>query len=409
MGKRSSRGRACIKGQRFELAAGYAEITFDSGARAVLEGAASLEINSAWDATLRHGTLKVSVPAEAVGFRVSNPAVEVVDLGTDFTLIAAEDGAADVLVLRGEVEASPRRGYDPEVILLRENESRRFDPSGVSVVPNSAQKFARFSEPVELERFTRVVKSAHWSFDELAGDRAPANSRMASAALLTARIHNEGTDEGGAVRPEGRRGRALRFDGRVYAEAVFPGISGSHHTVAFWARVAKDAPLADAYSMVAWIPQSPKLGHRPVGINWNRDPAEGPVGALRTDFAGGCAMGTTSLRDGNWHHLTVCFDAGDDQDGSPVQVKQYVDGRLESSGIIPGQTRGPASAGNPALLDRVWLGCRLKVNGPQSQRFRGDVDELFIADRFLGPGEIVHLMRANEIPTADLAQNQPSP
>ena len=69
------------KGQQLELAAGAAEITFDSGARVVLSGAAELAINSAWEASLRRGTLRATVPPEAVGFRVSNPTVEVVDLG----------------------------------------------------------------------------------------------------------------------------------------------------------------------------------------------------------------------------------------------------------------------------------------------------------------------------------------
>ena len=122
------------RGQRLELNAGYAEVTFDSGARVVLEGAALLDINSAWDATLRRGTLKTSVPSEAIGFRISNPVVDIVDLGTEFTMIADGLGSAEVLVLKGEVEAAPRSAAEQETILLRENESRRFAQSGVSDV-----------------------------------------------------------------------------------------------------------------------------------------------------------------------------------------------------------------------------------------------------------------------------------
>ena len=48
--------------------------------------------------------LKASVPSEAVGFRISTPAVEVVDLGTEFTMLAEPAGtAAEVRVLKGEV------------------------------------------------------------------------------------------------------------------------------------------------------------------------------------------------------------------------------------------------------------------------------------------------------------------
>ena len=63
------------KGQYLELAAGFAEVTFDSGAQVILEGPACLSLNSAWDATLVRGTLKANVPTEAMGFRVSNPSV----------------------------------------------------------------------------------------------------------------------------------------------------------------------------------------------------------------------------------------------------------------------------------------------------------------------------------------------
>ncbi len=96
------------------------------------------------------------------------------------------------------------------------------------------------------------------------------------------------------VRSEGRHGRALRFDGDLQVSGAVPGLSGvTPHTIAFWVRVAEDAPLSDAYAMVAWATQLPQLGSRPVQISWNRRPGEGPLGALRTDFGGGCAIART--------------------------------------------------------------------------------------------------------------------
>ena len=386
------------KGQRLELAGGAAEITFDSGARVVLEGAAMLEINSAWEATLRRGTLKASVPPEAVGFRISNAAVEVVDLGTEFTMVADAQGA-EVFVLKGEVEAAPRAAVEQETIRLREKESRRFAASGVSDVVDSARKFALLIEPLALDRLASATHYVHWPFDETGGEIFSANVEgcEARASFPTA----------GA---EGRRGGALRLDGRVFARANFPGISGNTpHTVAFWVRVPEEAPLSDAYSMVTWATKNKKLGNRHVGINWNRDRADGPIGALRTDFGGGQAVGLTSLRDGRWHHIAVCFAPGDEDPNVPVQVKQYVDGRLESSTIIPGKTRGRIVAENSALADVVWFGCRIDASGPRPQRFRGELDELFIVDRGLEPQEIVSLMNDNRLPTTALASARVAP
>ena len=386
-------GAALRKGQRLELSAGLIEITFDSGARVVLEGAAALGINSAWDATLHRGTLKASVPPQAIGFRISNAAVEVVDLGTEFTMIADAHGA-EVLVLKGEVEAAPRAAQQ-EAILLREKEARRFAPGGVSDVSDRERKFALFSEPLALERFAQATHVTHWAFDEAEGD-------MLRADTIEARLHDAPPE--GSAHIVGRRGGALRFDGRLYARAGVPGISSSTpHTISFWVRVPEDAPLSDAYSIVTWATRSRKLGNRHAGINWNRDRTEGPLGALRTDFGGGHAIGTTSLRDGRWHHVAVCFAPGTDEQDTPVQVRQYVDGRLESSTVMPGRTRGPAVAENDALTDIVWLGRRLGPGGPRADRFRGDLDELFIIDRGLEPQEIVSLMNDNRLPTALLA------
>jgi hypothetical protein len=399
-------GALLRKGQHLDLVSGYAEVTFDSGARVVLEGPAAFVINSAWDSTLRKGTLKASVPPQAIGFRVSNPSVEVTDLGTEFTMIADASGATDVLVLKGEVEAAPRASVDADTILLRERESRRFEADSVSEVSDSAEKFARFAQASPLERFATGINYFHWSFDEIAGEEVPAqiggtNQSPADAAL---KIGNAG--DLATARTISPHGRALQFDGHRQASAHVPGISGSTaHTIAFWVKVP-EAAVNDAW-MVSWGTSLKKLGARPVQISWNRRPGDGSFGALRTDFGGGYAIGAQDLRDGRWHHVTVYFAPGDTPD-SPVQVKQYIDGRLESSRITltPGTIRAASpSAVPPTANDVVWLGCRL--TGKQPERFRGEFDELFIADRSLEPQEIVSLMNDNRLPLTGLASANP--
>jgi ferric-dicitrate binding protein FerR (iron transport regulator) len=397
-------GALLRKGQRLELRAGFAELTFDSGARVVLEGDASLDVRSAWDAVLRRGALKASVPPEAIGFRVSNSAVDVVDLGTEFTMIADGSGAADVLVLKGEVEASPSATDEDQTVLLREKDARRFDASGVSPVSDTDQKFSRFKQPLALDRFAPKLGYVHWSFDERSGDEAKAD--VAGFAVKTADARAKIFDASDALvaHGDGTRGGALHFDGHLFAKAHVDGISGSApRTVAFWVKVPADAQPTDTW-MVAWGTRLKKLGNRPVQISWNRRPAEGALGALRTDFGGGWAVGTTSLRDGKWHHITVYFAPGGDSEPAP-QVKQYVDGRLESSTIVPGTVRAPAGNGSMSVPDTVWLGYRL-TGKPEGQRFRGELDELFIADRGLEPSEIVALMRDNQ-PTAIVLATNP--
>lgn len=389
------------KGQRLELESGYAEITFDSGARVVLEGAAALEIASAWDAALQRGTLKADVPPEAVGFRITNRFVDVIDLGTEFTLIADPSAGAELLVNKGEVEASPRAGAESETLLLRANEARRFAASGVSEVADRVRKFALFDEPLAFERFAPGARFGHWSFDEASGAARGAGPLLSGTDAALRLLADRG-DAGS--RGEGRWRSALRFDGQRYASVPVPGISSSQgRTIAFWVRVPVDAQPVDTW-MIAWGTQLPKLGKRPVHIGWNRRPAEGALGALRTDFGGGHAIGTTNLRDGQWHHVAVYFAPGETP-GAPVQVKQYIDGRLESSTIERGTLSAREGTGDATIVDTLWLGYRLTGNRQEGRRFRGEIDELFVVDRALQSREIVALMKHNRLPEETVARN----
>jgi len=389
------------KGQRIELANGFAQITFDSGALVVLQGPAALDLNSAWNATLTRGRLKASVPPEAVGFSVSNPSVEVVDLGTEFTMFADPGGAvAEVFVLKGEVEAAPRASPDQQPIVLRERESRRFAPSGVSDIQDDEERFTELRSVVKLDHFVSPAGYAHWSFDQTSAQGfAVTTSGMSPAAAAAQMEIAPDSGLSGAQTP-GRREQALRFDGWRYGKAAFPGMSANKpHTVVFWARIPKDSNLSNAYAMLAWGANSEKFGSHPFHISWNRNPSEGIIGALRTDYLRGFAVGSTPLRDGQWHHIAVVFMPTTDPE-RPIEVRQYVDARLEGEGkpSPPGSDIFMRSPDASATSGTIWLGCRLGTKGiPASARFSGDMDELFIADRALQHQEITRLMSDNRL------------
>jgi hypothetical protein len=394
-------GSQLQKGERVELAKGYAEITFDCGAQVVLEGPVSLTLDSAWAATLNRGTIKASVPPQAMGFSVSNPNVEIVDLGTEFTMSSDASGVAEVLVLKGEVEAEPGISGDRQPIVLREKESRRFASSGISEISTDDQQLERFTRPITLDHFAPATHYVHWSFDETDGVLVRADASGLPLAGSDARLRNIAPSEAGQAHSPGRWGGALHFNGRMYVKGNFSGMSESiPHTVVFWVKVAKDAKLSSAYAMVAWSVTNEKLGSHPIQIGWNRNPNEGTVGVLRTDYGGGFAIGATPLRDGQWHHIAVEFIPTEDGSKS-MDVKQYVDGRFEGEG----KPSPPGSAifktvdqqKMLSLKDSIWLGCRLGINGVRAERFSGEMDELFVTDRSLEPREIVQLMNDNQL------------
>src|SRR5262249_15381970 len=89
---------------RLQLKSGYAHIQFYSGATVILEGPAELWLTSRTAAYCSSGKLRANVPAQAEGFRIGTPTVDVVDRGTEFGLRVEKDARAEVRVFRGRGE-----------------------------------------------------------------------------------------------------------------------------------------------------------------------------------------------------------------------------------------------------------------------------------------------------------------
>jgi hypothetical protein len=372
-------GEQLRRGERLQLTSGSAEITFACGATITITGPADLELNSAWDATLHHGALRANVPPQAIGFRIANPTVEVVDLGTEFSVVTDEKGASEVVVLKGSVEAMPvRSAAEPSPIVMKEKEAKRFTASAVTVV--DPQNIKPVIQPATMTRPQNKTGFVHWSFDS-----AKAAGLHVSESMLGA-----GKVRGG-----------LKFEGADFGRVTLPKANVKLRTVAFWVNVPADANLSGSAPMIAWKSGPRKKPLLTTEIGWNHNPKDGPLGALRTEYARGYTVGSTSLRDGQWHHIAVVFVTDDDD---RVQVHQYVDGRLEQTTIRAARKRIPAGAEESADVtkDTIWLGHHVGLR-KTTGNFRGQLDELFVFDRPLLPHEIVGLMTTNKLTTDQIA------
>ncbi len=371
-------GDEFTRGQRLELKAGFAEITFDSGAQLVLEGPATLDLRSAWEAGLQRGTVKASVPTEAIGFRLANAEVEVVDLGTEFSMTADGGGATEVFVLKGAIEVQPRNGAKTKTV-MREKQSRRFAKLGGSEVRDSDAKFQRLARKVGIERLTKPLNFLRWHFDETAGDLAAAET--SGFPSLGLRLE----PAVGAHLAEGRWAKALALDGNTIAR-LDASLRRPVRTVAMWVRLPDGA--SEGGDGIATVPIG-KPGLPCVEFLINSRPGDGTPGALRLQSGGAHIIGSTPLRDGRWHHLAAVF-GGNLKAGKP-SISLYVDGRLESPS---GRFAMRRAAGAESSL-------RLGSTPSESTRLVGLVDELTLTDRPLAPVEIRHLMRTNEFLSAE--------
>ncbi|HYO25043.1 MAG TPA: hypothetical protein VEQ85_08835, partial [Lacipirellulaceae bacterium] len=134
-------------GQVVELDEGLAEITFANGATVLLEGPATMAVDSADKLGLASGRLAAVVPQRAAGFRVHTASLDVFEAGSEFGLWAQESGAAEVHVFNGLVRADVRdaNGQALRRLELNAAEAARISPLSTTVVefPADDAKFVR--------------------------------------------------------------------------------------------------------------------------------------------------------------------------------------------------------------------------------------------------------------------------
>ena len=128
-----SEGAMLIAGQKLELASGQVQIMFQSGAEVNLHGPAIFEIESAKSAFLTMGQLSArAATPEAHGFTVRSRTAATVDLGTEFSVMASEDGHSRITVATGAVEVRLANGRERR--RLGRGEAIEVEPGRPSVI-----------------------------------------------------------------------------------------------------------------------------------------------------------------------------------------------------------------------------------------------------------------------------------
>jgi hypothetical protein len=108
-------GADLVAGQRLSQAQGLADIRFAGGARVIVEGPATFDLESANRLFVHRGRLVAHVPGEAAGFAVAADGLLAIDRGTEFGLSVAEAGLYEVHVFDGAVDLHwPQGPLDPE-------------------------------------------------------------------------------------------------------------------------------------------------------------------------------------------------------------------------------------------------------------------------------------------------------
>ena len=382
---------------RLQFASGLMQIEFFSGAIVVLEGPADFELKSENHAVCRQGKLRATVPPEAVGFTIDAPTVKLVDLGTEFGMDVAEDGAAEVHVFDGKVELhspedQPQMGIERELL------------AGSAVrIPSSGQPEAIESMPddfasnAQLEKKSVLASNKRYAAWRKVSERLKADPRIRH-------YYNFEDADSWARKLRSHLPKASKQDGAIvgcqWTEGRWPGkgaleFKRSGDRVRFTLRIPKE-PAVHSLTLMTWV-RVDSLDQRFNALMLTDGSAPGKPhwqitkkGALELGLRLSSRESTvyTSapiLRPGTlgrWVHLATVYD------GTGRTVTHYLNGRQVSSHPLTSTIKlrgGQAQLGN-------W-GRPHKTDKYPARKFNGLMDEFAIFSEALDESEIKKIHR----------------
>ena len=412
-----------VQGAKFELASGLMEITYKTGAKVILQGPCTYEVESAAGGYLSLGKLTARVesrsrlpsgtsptdrnttksrPAGGTYFSVRTPTATVTDLGTEFGVeVDGRSGNTISHVFQGKVKVvTTAAGSQPShEVVLGENQSARVEKSNAGapsiITQNIAVKpdqFARANVLRELplkqfrrwQRFSEELRKrddllAYYDFQ-----RDADNPRDDDGAELLRNRAKTGPRFDGHVWGTLRLGMAKgRFHGKDALK--FGGSSDDGVSINMPVECQKTT-LAASVNIELPAEYTPLLTSngwaKPGKLHWQIHGQE-----MTFSVFGAFAKSTGELSDskfgdaslGQWHFLATTWD------GPSGRVAFYLDG-------VPIDERTIPATKVAAMIGQAQIGAWNPAGDPQSKRVLiGRMDELMIFNAVLSAEEIRRL------------------
>jgi hypothetical protein len=355
-------------GDKFALASGLMEITYNTGAKVILQGPATYVVDAKNGGFINIGRLTGIMEApDAKGFILRTPTAVVADLGTEFGVEVDRDGSTASRVFRGAV--SIRAAGDNNdtaagstVTVLRENESARTErDSGdgrrikVHRVAVNPDVFVR-----RLEKPTPLVDVLAWfrmgEDEPNAHAGRPAGNEIHSHGRKYPRLDRRGSPTYGSDTEAPGSTLSMTFhggsNGEYFGSPRFPFIPN------------------DYFILEAWV-KLPKLNRERQVIVTSGDGDRNGYCLLVNDGRWFGTLHGVSFIDsgvaceiGKWTHLALVCERG--------KVQLWVNGRPQGSvvDVIPNMPDGPFSIGG-------------EVGYPETG-FNGEIDEVRLST-FIAP------------------------
>jgi hypothetical protein len=375
------------------LKSGVAHLEFYSGATVILQGPAELRLISRSKAYCVRGKLRATVPAQAHGFTIGSPSLELVDLGTEFGVDVGAQDNTEVHVFEGKVQlhkaGDDRKGLVPKE--LTTGEGVRVEganlPKPIKANPTAFVTATELAAQSQKDSERRQLTWATAS-DNLRQDRSLEAYYLFQPQKPWDRVlpdfssQRRGPHDGaivgcswGAGRWPGKQGLEFkRVSDRVrfHVPGEFQSI-----TLMAWVRIDALPNLNNALLMAD--------GWDPGGLHWQIGEDGMMILGVQSRPKGRGAHyhapgAITPHQFGNWLHLAVVYDQGQSV------VTHWVNG--EKVAQAPVQFDIPLRIGDAELGN--WNVATHRNSSPV-RYFSGCIDEFMIFSRPLSDKEIEKL------------------
>ena len=331
-------------GRRYALASGLMEITYDTGAKVILQGPVTYEVESASGGYLsvgkltaklekndearmindELGTVQSGIHHSAISnqnlFAIRTPTATVTDLGTEFGVEVDREGQGDVHVFVGAVRISPvsEGNATQESMTLVAGDSARTGKGRIAgkAVGRPASFVRQMPHANQQTAYAKVVQAdkplLYWSFDEPTGCAMEQMRHLISQRLYpmgaARRCTHAAMGSGLAL------GRAADFSGEAgcFRSGMLEGgeMPGAW-AIEFWAQFTGDLAVPAIRGILEAGAQSSRYRCNPaILFGGCRDGSENTFVATRSYQPGvidHCTRGGPQITDHLWHHVILVF------------------------------------------------------------------------------------------------------
>lgn len=373
-------------GDRFSLHSGLMEITYDTGAKVILQGPVTYEVDSAAGGYLTVGKLtarldkkeknsvsRSPLPVPSSLFAVRTPTAVVTDLGTEFGVEVNEEGRTFSHVFRGSVEVrtvSTAGGNGAAVRILHAEESVQV-AAPVAAGESSTSEIRLIQ--MDSRRFVRRIASQ-------------ASATQTDLPMQVVAWFRLGEDDLGAIAGSKVTNKTMNHCSNryhlsprippTYSEKAAPyGSSLSMHFDGADNECLTDSHIPytinEDFVLEAWVCPS-KIDEQYHYVVYNGDPAFNGYGILMNKGHWKFIFGMVGFFDsgvscelGKWTHLALVCD------------------REKAQLWVNGRPAGKPTALRVRIPDASFsIGCDHTTNPPFA--FRGEIDEVRLS-KLLGP------------------------